>query len=206
MGYDLHITRKHNWSDPTGPAIAETEWRNAIEEDPELSLDPESRAEFSGGEFVFASWKGEHGVLWWYRGEIVAKNPDELLIAKMARIARSLNASVQGDDGEFYLEDGSSFQPGSTPPSPAAPHGLISRIASWFHGGQPARQAQRGAPRFRVGDRVRDWRGGLGTVIEVDRRANHALGSVRVRFDDGREVEFALAASALEIERKPSGS
>jgi hypothetical protein len=37
-------------------------------------------------------------------GNIVVKNPDEEIIAKLLRIAASLAARVQGDEGEFYPE------------------------------------------------------------------------------------------------------
>ena len=137
MGYDLHITRKDNWSDNTGPVVDLTEWRRIVDEDPDLVLDPESRSETSGAESVFAAWKGEQGVLWWCRGEIVTKNPDELLIAKMVQIARRLGANVQGDDGEVYREDGSSFEPRASPPPPS---GVMNRIASWFRHGRTTRQ------------------------------------------------------------------
>ena len=41
----------------------------------------------------------------WYRsdiGELFTKNPTDRAITKLEEIARSLNARVQGDDGEFY--------------------------------------------------------------------------------------------------------
>ena len=31
MGYELHITRKVNWSDEDGPAIALSEWQKLVE-------------------------------------------------------------------------------------------------------------------------------------------------------------------------------
>ena len=39
-------------------------------------------------------------------GDIETKNPDAPVIQKMILIAESLNARVQGDDGEVYLPDG----------------------------------------------------------------------------------------------------
>jgi hypothetical protein len=52
-------------------------------------------------------------------------------------------------------------------------------------------------PQFQVGERVIDFLRHEATVIEIDPRSNHGLGSVRVRYDDGREVAFAIAASGL---------
>jgi len=198
MGYDLHITRKQNWSDDTGPVIDEAEWRRIIDEDPDLALDLDTRCVMTDGEFIFASWKSEPGALGWYNGEISTKNPDEALIAKMVQIARKLEARVQGDDGEIYREDGSSFDPRAM--AVVAPRwSVMNRIAVWFQHRRTTRELQEAAPRFRVGDRVKGLMGQFGTVVEVDRRANHGLGNVRVRFDDGREVGFAYVASGLEI-------
>jgi hypothetical protein len=198
MGYTLHITRKEGWSDDTGPVIDEAEWRRIIEEDPELTLDLDTRCVMTNGEFIFAAWKTEPGAMGWYHGEITAKNPDEALIAKMVRIAQKLDATVQGDDGEIYREDGSSFEPGVRAAT-ASRLNMMNRIASWFQHRRTTRELQEAAPRFRAGDRVKGFMGRLGTVVEVDRRANHGIGSVRVRFDDGREATFAYVASGLEI-------
>jgi hypothetical protein len=104
MGYDLHITRKVQWSDEDGPLIGEDEWRRLIEADPELSLDQETQCSFGDEEAVFAAWKGEQGALGWFNGEISTKNPDRTLILKMVKIAELLGAKVQGDDGEEYPE------------------------------------------------------------------------------------------------------
>ena len=41
----------------------------------------------------------------WFQGEIFTKNPDQILIDKMVKIAHNLNAVVQGDDGELYDEN-----------------------------------------------------------------------------------------------------
>jgi hypothetical protein len=40
----------------------------------------------------------------WEEGQIVVKNPDEILLKKMREIARVLGARVQGDDCEYYDE------------------------------------------------------------------------------------------------------
>src|SRR5687767_8616171 len=104
MGYDLHITRKEDWSEEDGPTISEAEWRRVIEEDPELQLDTDTRCAMSDGEYVFAAWNGEPGALGYYNGEITANSPDEPLIRKMVAVAERLNANVQGDDGVRYRE------------------------------------------------------------------------------------------------------
>jgi hypothetical protein len=53
-------------------------------------------------------------------------------------------------------------------------------------------------PSFAQGDRVKDTWGNLGTVASVDTAAEHGLGRVIVKMDDGREVRVALIASGLE--------
>lgn len=40
----------------------------------------------------------------WASGEISAKNPSCILIVKMRRVAKALNARGLGDDGEYYDE------------------------------------------------------------------------------------------------------
>ena len=101
MGYDLHITRRENWSSE-GNDITTQEWLDYIEKDPELSL-------YGQNGPYFAIWKTEESQreYWmdWSEGEIFTKNPDQILIDKLVKIARHLNAVVQGDDGELYGEN-----------------------------------------------------------------------------------------------------
>ena len=198
MGYDLHITRKAHWGDEHGPTISEAEWRAAIDGDPELSLDTERRYETTRGDYVFAAWNGEPGVLGWFDGEITTKNPDTPLVVKMVAIAAALGATVQGDDGEIYRPDGTSFHP--EPPPPPSKPGVVERVRNWLRGRRARRNLRAAAPTFRVGARVRNVFGEAGTVLEVDPAADAGLGRVRVRLDDGREQTFALVASGLEPE------
>jgi hypothetical protein len=102
MGYEIHITRKTDWSDEDGPMIGEEEWLRLIEMDTELSLDRETQCSFGDEAVVFAAWKGEPGSLRWFNGEITTKDPDRALILKMVQIAERLGAKVHGDDGEEY--------------------------------------------------------------------------------------------------------
>jgi hypothetical protein len=98
MGYDLHITRRANWSD-NGNDIAVYEWIEIVKNDSELQLKPENGP-------YFAVWSGKSTLqepwLDWSRGQIQTKNPDDALIDKMVSIAGKLHAVVQGDDGEIY--------------------------------------------------------------------------------------------------------
>ena len=112
MGYDVHITRREDWSDTEGPDIPEADWRSVVEGDPELRLVGAAERATPGGEILryedqdLAEWSGHpaEDVVWFdfWHGQVIVKNPDELTLAKMRQLARMLQARVQGDDGEFY--------------------------------------------------------------------------------------------------------
>ncbi len=84
-----------------------------------MRLDGYAEAQLPNGETLrcesegLAVWipysgNGKDGNLAWsdhQSGEVSVKNPDEEIIAKMCRIAKALDARVEGDDGEFYDED-----------------------------------------------------------------------------------------------------
>jgi len=38
MGYDVHVTRRPNWWDKTGPEISLAEWIALVEADPEMRV------------------------------------------------------------------------------------------------------------------------------------------------------------------------
>jgi hypothetical protein len=97
MGYDLHITRKADWTEEGGERITPEEWLSVLESDPELSRATDA------GDALAGAWKGET-LFWFDNGEITCKNPDEAIIRKMVQIAERLGANVQGDDGERYPE------------------------------------------------------------------------------------------------------
>lgn len=98
MGYDLHITRREDWSDDTDAAISLEEWVSLVAKDPDLQPDAENPTP-DNAIFLGAT---EPWPLWWYRGEIRTKNPTREVIVKMVGIGRALEARVQGDDGEIY--------------------------------------------------------------------------------------------------------
>jgi hypothetical protein len=115
MGYDVHITRKENWfDDETG--ISLTEWKEYIDSDEELRLDNVAEAKTEQGAVIrvesegLAVWtaytghdEGENMAWLDYRqGNITVKNPDDEILSKMISISKSLNAKVQGDEGETY--------------------------------------------------------------------------------------------------------
>jgi hypothetical protein len=187
MGYDIHITQPKSWSENRAKQISPQDWLAWIENDHELTLSPESGP-------YFARWSGRsaHPDPWldWSRGNIYTKNPDEALIDKMVAIARALRVEVQGDDGEIYRGGHETLYY----PKPS----LLDRALRWLQAMRPVAPLPRIRPPFDVGGRVRDaWRREA-TVIEIDAEAEHGLGKVKVRYDDGKIVTFTLAASGLD--------
>jgi prepilin-type processing-associated H-X9-DG protein len=115
MGYDVHITRAAHWTDSESVPITLPEWRAYLASDPEMRLDNFAEAKVEGdilryeneGLAVWTDYSrhGEGGNMAWfdYRpGEVVVKNPDKEILAKMRQIAGSLGARVMGDEGELY--------------------------------------------------------------------------------------------------------
>jgi hypothetical protein len=112
MGYDLHITRKDDWSDEEGPEISLAEWLALARADPEMRLDEYVEIR-KGSESALQTdwvWTGysqydKTGLIARFRyrnGEVSVKNPDEEMIRKMWSVAQALSAKVQGDDSEVY--------------------------------------------------------------------------------------------------------
>ena len=99
MGYELHITRAEFHASNEGHEITADEWMRYVQSDPELCPFPEN-----GEYFVQWSGKSKYPDPWfdWFAGNISTKNPDKAIVGKMLKIAQSLGARVQGDDGEFY--------------------------------------------------------------------------------------------------------
>lgn len=114
MGYDVHITRKEEWSDEDGPRISESEWRAYVASDPDMVITGVAEHTNLRGETIrltqpsLTEWRGHsgHSPVWfsYFEGSLVVKNPDDECLAKMRQIASRLQARVQGDDGEFYDE------------------------------------------------------------------------------------------------------
>jgi len=114
MGYDLHITRRNDWSNDEEQSvdISLGEWLDHIDNDPDLKLSDAYRIKVPGSETEsqvapgFCDWTGHSSnkELWfdYSYGCISTKNPDDETIKKMLSISKALNAKVQGDDGEVY--------------------------------------------------------------------------------------------------------
>jgi hypothetical protein len=201
MGYDVHITRALRWTDSERRPVSEAEWRACIADDAELEL--VGAAEAAIGDDVLryespglAAWRGHpSGEPVWFDhrgGEVVVKNPDDPTLAKMIAVACTLGAHVEGDDGERY-ESGQAPDPAPAPP----PVKLRDRLAAWIAGRSNRSAVPMDVP-FRAGDRVKDTWSHQGRIVAVDSTAEHGLGAIRVRFDDGRELSVSAVAHGLE--------
>ncbi len=116
MGYDVHITRADEWFDSEESPISIDEWLAYVQRDGSMRLDGQASVRLGSGVALkyegtgLAVWTGfsghdELGNKAWFdhrAGRIVVKNPTEEILAKMMKIARALDARVQGDDGEIY--------------------------------------------------------------------------------------------------------
>lgn len=113
MGYELHITRKTDWTDD-GRDIALEEWLEVVRTDPEMRLDGYAEAQVDGRTLRYRSpglavWtaysrQGNGNQAWFdYRdGNIDVKNPDREIFQKMWALAWRLKANIQDDDGWFF--------------------------------------------------------------------------------------------------------
>lgn len=114
MGYDLHTTRRSEWSDSEENQndISLKEWLSYIKTDNELQLSNTYQIKVPGSKTDsmiapgFCEWinhpSNEKPYFDYHDGNISTKNPDEDTIKKMIAIAKLLNAKVQSDDVETY--------------------------------------------------------------------------------------------------------
>ena len=116
MGYDVHITRKDDWSDEDGPAISREEWLHYVNADKTMKLEREAVVENAKGEAfsvqdetlaIWTAWPARQpgkneAWMWHSQGNVMAKNPDAAMLQKMFLIADGLGGKLQGDDGEVY--------------------------------------------------------------------------------------------------------
>lgn len=120
MGYDLHITRKDDWSDTDGREITLEEWILYTSGDTSLKIDRDHSAEqdpavASGakepGHAIWVKWparkEGQREAWVWHaQGNLIAADPDASFRRKLFLIADSLDAKLQGDGGEIYNSNG----------------------------------------------------------------------------------------------------
>jgi len=140
VGYNIHIHRREDWSDPEGDSISLDEWTALIANDPTLIVDGSvvwaDRDSGPNLDTPTAEWSGPGGVtglFYWYDGNIEAKNPAPAVIVKAHEMATKLTARLQGDDGEFYGADGKAYyyEPGDND-LPAEPEAPTRSASNWW--------------------------------------------------------------------------
>jgi hypothetical protein len=96
-GYDVHITRKQNWSDDKGPRIERKEWDRYWHHHADVRRDLQNTED----DFI-VSIASETFPLWFNPriGELFTKDPSPEAVEKMKQIAKALKAQAQGDEGE----------------------------------------------------------------------------------------------------------
>ncbi|WP_093864234.1 hypothetical protein [Streptomyces sp. TLI_053] len=104
MGYDLYITRRENLWDEEGEDIGAAEWEAAVAADSGIVAVPlpEGCPERVAELVPLRNGESSGEPLWWRAGQIKAKNPTDAMVSTMCRLAKALNARVQGEDGEHY--------------------------------------------------------------------------------------------------------
>jgi hypothetical protein len=189
MGYDLYITRGASWCDEAREPITLGQWEACVASDPELRF----QGEMGVG---FAVWSGPSRLdgpwIAYSEGNLYSKKPDAQLIEKMTAVAALLGARVVGEEGESYLAGGEVRR--TAPPSLWRRFkGRLSGVLS--RGAEPVDPAT--LP-FRVGDRVRDFLGRVAVVERIDTRAEHGLGVIDLRYENGTVSSFSVVAHGLE--------
>jgi len=184
MGYELHIEK-----DKTVP-ISAKEWYELVVTDPELEFVPEN-----GQYFVrfLGNCKYGFGNGWfdWNEGRISTKHPDNAILAKMLLLANNLDAKVIGDYGEIYVEPdiNSGFHESTAQPRQS----WIELFKNIILGLFPPKNNT--LLPFTIGDRVCDLFN-QGIITKIDR--GEGLGCITVKYDDGREMHYAIVAHGLE--------
>jgi len=100
MGYDLHVVRTKEWVDADTRPILQSDVEGLMKSDKELAWSTRSAIYTKNTKVI--DWRGDP-CFYWYRCEIIAKNPNQKQIIKLAQIAAKLNAYCVGDEDEQYV-------------------------------------------------------------------------------------------------------
>ncbi|MDZ7816465.1 MAG: hypothetical protein U5N86_10850 [Planctomycetota bacterium] len=120
MSYEVFITRASYYSQADAPEISKDEWEAYVKSDPEMEMERYAGSKVVQGEAI--SNPKEHSAVWteyslsrqggdkarfeYSNGSIVVNDPDKEILRKMYTISRSLEANVQGTNGEDYGPEG----------------------------------------------------------------------------------------------------
>ena len=107
MSYGFHITRAEDWSEGEAKPILQEEWEDLAHSDDRL-IDGGWAEWADTGRAAAFFWRSEEGPSFtWRGGQVDIKGVrSEPEIGELVVFARGLAATVQGDDGELYGDDG----------------------------------------------------------------------------------------------------
>src|ERR1044071_4018121 len=109
MGYDVHVVLTTDWTESESHPVAKEAVDRLIAGDATLAWSSTDYVEMkdNGGHvprYFMINWKGVP-TFWWYRSEILCKNPTDAQLLKLVEIARALGGHLLGDDGEEYTSE-----------------------------------------------------------------------------------------------------
>jgi hypothetical protein len=174
MSNEVYITRASHWGEGTKSPITQQEWQAALWKVEGLRLIPEKGVNAAT---LAKNVEPIREILDWAGGNIVAWDPNDLLISKMVQLARVLDARVQSAEGESYQGE-------SRPPMLP-----LTRIKARFRAWLQRDAGTESRPPFQVGAQVTDLWGQKGVVQAVEPAAENGVIPVLVRFADGRVVK-----------------
>lgn len=113
MGYDAHVVLTENWTESESNPVVKEAVDRIIAGDTTLSWSTTDYVEMKDEDghitrYFMINWKGVP-TFWWYRSEILCKDPTETQLLKLAEIARALGGHLLGDEGEEYTIEKSLF-------------------------------------------------------------------------------------------------
>jgi hypothetical protein len=113
MGYDVHVVLTADWTQSESRPITKDAVDRLIASDTTLSWSTTDYVEMSERDgrvvrYFMITWNGVAS-FWWYRSEILCKDPTEAQILKLLDMARAIGGRLLGDDGERYERGKSIF-------------------------------------------------------------------------------------------------
>jgi len=113
MGYDVHVVLTADWTQSESRPITKDAVDRLIASDTTLSWSTTDYVEMSERDgrvvrYFMITWNGVPS-FWWYRSEILCKDPTEAQILKLLGMARAIGGRLVGDDGERYERGKSIF-------------------------------------------------------------------------------------------------
>lgn len=180
MGYSVFITRRKNWFEESGPLISREEWEQFVATRPNLKPCREL-----GESYVLLGSEGQDEPDWinWENGNLESKNPSKRSLVELFIIAHHLKATLVGEEGERYDEDGNEV-PRTEERTSSWRNWFQNLVASCWE----LLPRNVGPAPFNIGDRVKTPWGRIGKVVKVDMRAVAGLGIIYVDFGDGNII------------------